>query len=103
MKVNKVITKEDLKNGYKFNLTVGKLKDFLSKHEIPDSSKVLVERVENKYFENHNWGVYLKDNENTLKNTNGESVKETQSQYIPSWCCVRYEDEKDTLFIDLHY
>lgn len=88
------ITKEDLykftKNGY---LTVGDLKRFIQKYNIPDHAPVLVERVEDKYYEgidvsgisgynesedgrfpegskSEGWGVYLKE---------GDSYRYTQT------------------------
>jgi len=30
-------------------------------------------------------------------------VKESLEQYHPAWCFVKYKDEDDVLFIDLHY
>lgn len=46
-----IINKEGLdsfrKTGY---LTVGKLKSFIEKNNIPDDALVLIERVEDKYF-----------------------------------------------------
>ena len=46
------------KGGY---LTVGKLKEFLAETNLPDTALVLVQRVEDKYYEKHGWDVYLKE------------------------------------------
>lgn len=99
----KKITKEDLTNGYDYFLTVGQLKKFLDKHQLPDQAKVVVQRVEDRYFEGNNWGVYLKEGDNTFKDDNGVIDEETLSQYHPAFCCVKYNDEDDVLFIDMHY
>ncbi len=130
MKKVKEITKEELKN-YTHFLTVGKLKEFLNKHQLPDDARVVVQRVEDVYYEEHNWGVYLKEGENTyqsrqwnediekgkyldkeqypnikvenLKPNTEEQIKESMEQYHPVWSCVRYNDDEDVLFLDLHY
>lgn len=99
----KEITKEELKNGYQCYLTVGDLKEFLYKHNLPYDAKVVIQRVEDVYYEKHNWGVYLKEGEYTFKDEQGNIVKESLNQYHPAWCCVKYRDEDDVLFINLHY
>ena len=79
------LTKEDLIRFRDNNhLTVGDLKRMIEKHNLPDNAIVLVERVEDKYFEggcdisgmssangilpegsrSSEWGVYLVDGEN---------------------------------------
>ena len=46
------ITDEDIKSLVKFGyLTVGKLKEFLAENDLPDDALVLVQRIEDKYFE----------------------------------------------------
>jgi len=99
----KEITKEQLTNGYDQYLTVGGLKEFLNKHNLPVSARVVVQRIEDVYYEKHNWGVYLKEGEHTFKDDNGNIVKSSMEQYHPAWCCVKYNDEDNMLFIDLHY
>lgn len=37
--------------GYNDYCTVGDLKKFLEKHNLPDNAKILLQRVEDKYFE----------------------------------------------------
>ena len=85
------ITKKELKTLYKDHLTIGDLKQFIKDHDLQDDAKVLIERVEDVYYEEHNWDVYKK------KSEIGES------QYHPAWSCIKYGDEKEHLFIDLHY
>ena len=99
----KEITKEELTNVYDHYLTVGGLKEFLNKHKLPVSAKVVVQRIEDVYYEKYNWGVYLKEGEHTFKDDNGNIVKSSMEQYHPAWCCVKYNDEDNVLFIDLHY
>lgn len=100
----KKITKKKLKEGYKHSLTVGRLKKFLTDYNLPDGAKVVVQRVEDRYYENHGWSVYLKEDpfNSPVKDENGNSIK-CFCQYTPAWSCVKYADEDDVLFIDLHY
>ena len=97
------ITKDELTNRYRSHLTVGDLKEFLYKHNFPNDAKVVIERVEDVYYEKHHWGVYLKEGDHTFKDENGVIVKESLIQYHPAWCCVKYEEDDDVLFINLHY
>ncbi len=129
-KVHHELTKEELLEYKQNNLTVGELKKYLVEHDIPDDAMVLVQRVEDVYFEDHYWGVYLKEgeeayhcrkwNENIkdkrylkdhpgLKNMmtpfSEEAIREAHEQYHPVRCCVTYVDDKDNndfLFMDLH-
>lgn len=55
------IDKEDLESYRTSYLTVGKLRRILSDPEIEDDALVMIERVNDVYYEEHNWGVYLKD------------------------------------------
>ena len=97
------ISKEELTNEYDHYLTVGGLKKFLYEHNLPESAKVVVQRVEDVYYEKHNWGVYLKEGMHTFKDDDGVIVKSSMQQYHPAWCCAKYNDEDNVLFIDLHY
>jgi len=127
----KEITKEELLNEYNDYLTVGDIKNFLLKHKLPDDAKVVIQRVEDKYYDDHNWGVYLKKGYHTStdiewnENINGkfldeekypklknkklseyttEELKETMEQYTPAFQCAKYkDDDNDVLFINLHY
>ena len=117
-----------IKNGF---LTVGDLKEFIKENNLPDTAPVMIQRVEDVYYEKHNWQLYLKNNENTqtmtehnkkvlsgeylnkydyplmnevfLKLYTEENFKNAKSQYTPAWSGVYYSDDKDMLFIDLHY
>lgn len=104
----KEITKEELMK-CQSALTVGRLKEFLEKSNLPDDSPVLIQRVEDYYYESCDWGVYvkraehyydMKEHDHTL--TEDELFK-YKEQYHPAFSCVKYNDEDDILFIDLHY
>ena len=51
----KKLTKEDIKK-YKNHLTVGELKEFVKKNGIPDNAKIMIQRVEDFYFERNDGG-----------------------------------------------
>ena len=130
MKINSEMSKEELLE-YTDNLTVGKLKEFLNKHKLPDNAIVIVQRIEDVYYEKHGWSVYLKSGEytNKIKKWNKDvmagkysdeeeypklkgvdlklytesDIHASKEQYHPVWCCVRYKDDKDVLFLDLHF
>ena len=119
--------KEELKK-YKDYLTVGKLKEFLYKHNLPTDALVVVQRVEDIYYEKHNWETYnkkgyhtaqaeqwnidIKDKfldkekyplvEEQLVSFTEEQLDESMEKYTPAFCCVKYDNE-DILFINLHY
>lgn len=108
---------------------VGTLLDFIAKHKLPRDAKVLLQRVEDKYFENHNWGVVRKEgqfyNEAIDRNkkidagyfnkedfpkledpevlrASAEDLEELKEQYYPTWCPVKYKDDNN-LYLDAHY
>jgi hypothetical protein len=113
-------------------LTVGDLKKFLRDNpDITDDAPVVVERIQDIYFKDNGWGVYLKEGDSYYwKSKLNEDMKEEierrkrgeepeysmedpslyieepsekdMNQYIPTWCCVKYPNE-NILFIDLHY
>ncbi len=117
---------------YRDFMSVGDLRKFLAEHsELPDDAKVLVQRIEDVYYEKHGWGVVLKEGEHyhsakelnirmeeeIKRRKNGEHPKygmedpakyiheldiDLMEQYHPAWCCVKYKDDNN-LYIDLHY
>jgi hypothetical protein len=129
----KVLSKEKLLSYRESHyLTVGRLLEFIKKNNIPEDAIVVSQRVEDIYFETHNWGVYAKEGEHALwmkdineKIDNGEfedkaeypmmsdelrkkfseeEIKEAYDQYHPVWSPVLHRDDKDDiLFLDLHY
>lgn len=130
IKMPEELTKEELKHfGISHYLTVGRLKKYLEEHPFDDDSMVVVERVADHYYETGGWKSYYKENEHThwarewneeidkgtihktyprlkseqIKKHSEERLQEMKTQYHPIWCCVRYGDDKDILFLDLHY
>lgn len=85
------------------NLTVGDIKKYIEKYNLSDESIVLLQRIEDKYFDNHNWSVYLKEGDFTVIDENSVIIRDTMEQYHSAFCCVSYDDDKDILFINSHY
>ena len=154
MKQPKELTLEKLKD-WQYYLTVGELRKALS--EYPDDAKVLVQRVEDQYYDgvdisglggctdtedgtfpqgskSDGWPVVLKkadfyhyclgwnkqmddEVEERAKGEigqwpfeNPEKQKYTQEQldaaldqYSPAFCVVKYKDDPNNLYLDLHY
>lgn len=87
------LSRDDIKNKYRDHLTVGKLKEFLYKNNLPDDAMVVIQRIEDAYYEKNGWSVYSKF----------DKIDNALSEYTPAWSCVGYKDEHDILFINLHY
>jgi hypothetical protein len=132
MKEGKQLRIIDDVSRYRDFMSVGDLKKFLAENpDIPDNAKVLVQRVEDVYYEKHSWGVVLKkghhyymEEEHNKKmqreverRASGkephysiedpskaiiELDESAMEQYHPAWCCLKYEDDNN-LYIDLHY
>jgi hypothetical protein len=158
------LTREELlsyrKSGF---LTVGQLKKAIEELQLSDDAIVVVERVEDKYYEggcdisgfpgcqdtpdgiyppgsrSGEWGVYLKGgmsyydckrhneridsgyyndaeqfpklntpefrekNPKFFEKYTDEELHKMQTQYHPVWSPVYWKDEKEILFLDLHY
>ena len=75
------------------NLTIGDLKKFIEKHDLPDDAIVLVERVEDIYFDKYSWETVKKPHD-IYPNENVE--------YIQAFCTVKFKDDKN-LYINCHY
>jgi 16S rRNA C1402 (ribose-2'-O) methylase RsmI len=88
-----VMTREELTSKkYQHYLCVGQLMDFIEDNKITKEAIVVVERIEDSYYEQRGWSVYEKKQDTSI------------AQYHPVWCPVAYRDEaKDILFLDLHY
>jgi hypothetical protein len=110
-------------------MTVGELKERIK--DIPDDGLVLIQRVEDLYYEENGWGVVLKEGEHyhyskqwnqdlksgkyedeeNYPNANpklwepipDEDLELAKEQYHPAWSVVRYKDDLNNLYIDLHY
>jgi D-hexose-6-phosphate mutarotase len=109
--------------------TVGDLLDFIEKYKIPREGKILVQRVEDVYFDKSNWktidmpgfqhhqiksqvdkaidGTYSNKEEYPLMTDELiESLKkinldEFKDKYIVAWSPVKHDD--DNLYLDCHY
>ena len=114
MKQPRELTKEEIFEYH--GLTVGELKKFLTKNNLPDDAPVIVQRVEDVYFNENHWGVYLKEGESTwnlrlyeashkdeVSPLTEDEIKQSMEQYHPAFACAKYPDDNDILFIDLHY
>jgi hypothetical protein len=109
--------------------SIGELKTFINKHNLPDDGNILIQRVEDFYYDMNHWGVVLKEGEayNYAKTINAqlengdfenkeewpkhpgfehmseENLKSLMEQYHPAWCPVKYNEDNKNLYIDLHY
>lgn len=75
----KKLTKEEiLEYPTKYHYcTVGDLKKHIEKYNIPDTAPVLVQRIEDVYYEKHGWSSYLKEGEMFHNTVNmNENMKE---------------------------
>lgn len=102
----------DLKR-YEGYITVGELLNYIKKNNISRDGKVLIQRVEDKYFEGCDISGYIgKLPDGTYgrlpegsKGTPWETMKKDTdqgiSEYIPIWCPVKYDE--DNLYLDAHY
>lgn len=101
-----IIKSEDLINKYEHYLTIGQLREFLNSTDLPNDGLVMIERVEDIYYENHSWKVYLKDGDYTkeLRETGSDEkdIFNSMNQYHPAFCTLKYPEDKN-LFINLHY
>ena len=104
--------------GYFHHCTIGDLKKFIEKNNLPDDSKVVVQRIEDFYFKEHHWKTINKENESfhngLLLNENIESgelnapelsledLEDLKTKYIVVWCPVKYENDNN-LYLDCHY
>lgn len=115
---------------YNHYCTVGVLLDFIEKYKISRDSKILTQRIEDVYFEKHNWTTIKKEGEVynhclNVKNNANNGVYDDKEQYplmdketlnkhknmdltplleeyIVVWSPVYYKDSKH-LFLDCHY
>jgi len=117
----KKLTKEELfHNHYPPSLTLKKFREITK--DMPEDSIILIERIHDTYFENHNWSVYLEENEysfnekesqNSIETLSGESIPQNpkdpkkiemlKSEYIPAHFCIRRKSEPKLIYIDFHY
>lgn len=84
----KILTRDDVLNKYSDYLTIGQLKEHIKEYNLPDHAKVVIQRVEDIYFEKHGWGVLKKESDLTYKckewNKELEKGKEYMSENYPN-------------------
>jgi hypothetical protein len=111
-------------------MTVGELKEFLYKNNLPNDAQVFYQRIEDTYFEKNGWKTIKKEGENYyyllrwntdidsgkyldkeeypkmkkeyLVKSSAEDLEQSKEEYIPAWCAVKYPND-DNLYIDAHY
>lgn len=59
----RILTEKEIKEEYGYYLTVGQLKKDIETYGISDDAHVMVQRVEDVYYNTHGWGVLLKKGE----------------------------------------
>jgi hypothetical protein len=57
-----ILTEKEVTEKFTHHLTVGGLKESIESYNIPDDAKVVIQRVEDYYYE-RSWGVMLKEGE----------------------------------------
>jgi len=107
-----------MKLKYDYFLTVAELKDKLNQY--PDDAKILVQRVEDRYYEGIDisgmHGIYTNENGEQVcgilpsgsKSTPWETINHIdydgyEDQYTPVWCVSKKKDDPDNLYLNLHY
>lgn len=75
-------------------LTVGQLKKFLK--DLPDDGKIYYQRIEDVYFEKHNWG------QNSKFMGSIENLGLSKEEYIKVWSPVKYPNDNN-LYLTAHY
>jgi len=92
--MNENYTKEELLSAKFGCLTMGDLAEFVyNNSHIPRDTKVLIERIEDIYFEKYNWKV--------LEVQTGE-YEEDKNEFFPAWCISKDRNE-DFIYIYNHY
>ncbi len=93
---------------WSYHLTVGRLKEELEKY--PDDALVVSQRVEDKYYEGCDISGMMGPNgilPPGSKSNGWETIKKEQDgfevEYSPVWGVVHYKDDKEHLYLDLHY
>ena len=126
----KYYKRQDLINNKSHGLTMKELREFINKNpQIKDNTKVLIERIEDKYFERNGWQTLLVKGEKYYnaeefnkkmlqeikdrKQGKGEYQKELnpkkaikilnddlKDKFFPAWCILK---DKDFVYIFNHY
>ena len=130
----KTISKKELLDIKRHDFTIGDIRKFLKQNEdLKDDAVVLIERIEDIYFNKNNWSVYLEPGDSLYNQDrmNKEMMDEVErrkrgeeseypkienpedyickiddsfkDQFIPANCISRHCGEDDLIFIHLHY
>jgi len=73
--------------------TVQDLLDYIYKYDIDRNSPIFVERIEDKYFTEHNW--------KTIKKPNID-YPETNSEFFDIFSYIKYRED-NKLYLTAHY
>lgn len=76
------------------DLTVEQLLYFIAHHDIPLTAKILYQRIEDRYFEEHNWDKVV-----TLK---PDMYNIGEDQFVAVFAPIKYPDD-DNLYLTAHY
>lgn len=87
-----------------FNVSFGDLKRFVERNEdLDDNAVVLVQRVEDFYYDENNWKVVLEEGEFTEYDEEGDPIKETMDQFSTPFCIARNKKRDDVVYFFMHY
>jgi len=119
----------DLVNKYKNFCTVGELLDYIKKYNIPMDAKILMQRIEDDYFEDDtsgnkrelfriegescnkmrtinsgiaNLGLDEFNDYPNIKEFSEDDIDALKEEYYPCWSPVYYEGQNH-LFLDANY
>lgn len=102
-------------------MTVGNLIEFINKNNIPMDAKILSQRIEDEYFENHGWESFKKKGElyhqkkewnekvkngkikeeypdipdELIKEISDEEIENFMEQYYEVWCPIKYSNDNN--------
>lgn len=118
-----------MKKEYRNFCTIKDLKNFIEKYKIPDDAKIFLQRVEDVYFEKHNWETENKEGyhyysclSHNEKVDSGEFANKEEyplleeipnkfsekdlelakEKYYACWSPVKYPEDNN-LYLDSHY
>lgn len=82
-------------------LTVGQLLQIIEDNNLSKDAKILVERVEDVYFEKHGWEVYTRFGDNSYRKEDGTIEEESLDQFHPAH--YAFKESENILCIIQHY
>ena len=121
---------KEIKKKWDVYASVGDLLEFIHTNNIPNDAKILLQRVEDVYFEKNGWETINKEGENYIyckhhnediksdkyldknkypnfkqedfKIFTDKDLEYSKNKYYVCWCPVKYPDD-DNLYLDAHY